>query len=65
MPVMDGITATREIRLFEQQHNMKPTKIIALTGLASTSTRIEAMSSGADHFVTKPVKFQALSALLN
>ncbi|KAF2194666.1 hypothetical protein K469DRAFT_650592 [Zopfia rhizophila CBS 207.26] len=64
MPVMDGITATLEIRLFEQKHNMKPTKIIALTGQASTSARIEAMSSGINHFLTKPVKFQALRALL-
>jgi CheY-like chemotaxis protein len=64
MPVMDGIAAIKEIRRFEEQRSIVPTKIIALTGLASTSARIEAMSSGANHFLTKPVKFQALSALL-
>jgi DNA-binding response OmpR family regulator len=61
---MDGVTATRQIRRFEEAQNLKPTKVIALTGLASTSTRIEAMSSGANHFLTKPVRFNELLALL-
>jgi CheY-like chemotaxis protein len=64
MPVMDGNTATREIRHYEKQQHLKPTKIIALTGLASTSARIDALSSGADQFLTKPIRFQVLMPLL-
>jgi CheY-like chemotaxis protein len=65
MPVMDGVTATREIRRYEDKQRMKRSKIIALTGQASTSARIEAMASGANQFLTKPIKFQALKPLLD
>ena len=65
MPVMDGMTATRRIREYEQKHGVKRTFIVALTGLASASARLEAWSSGIDHFMTKPIKFKALEQLLD
>jgi CheY-like chemotaxis protein len=64
MPVMDGMTATREIRNIEHTERRQKTTVIALTGLASTSARVEAMSSGADHFLTKPVNFRGLLRLI-
>lgn len=64
MPVMDGMTATRAIREYEAKHNVPRTLVIALTGLASSTARLEAWSSGIDHFVTKPVNFRALAKLL-
>lgn len=64
MPVMDGMSATRAIREFERERNMPRCSIIALTGLASTSAKLEAWSSGIDHFMTKPVNFKALGELL-
>jgi CheY-like chemotaxis protein len=64
MPVMDGMSATRAIREYEQTHNIAPTCIIALTGLASSSAKLEAWSSGIDHFMTKPVNFRELGEIL-
>ncbi|KAI4679895.1 hypothetical protein J4E81_010300 [Alternaria sp. BMP 2799] len=64
MPVMDGMSATRAIREYERSNNLPRCSIVALTGLASSSAKLEAWSSGIDHFMTKPVNFKALGELL-
>ncbi|KAH7084917.1 hypothetical protein BKA63DRAFT_5151 [Paraphoma chrysanthemicola] len=64
MPIMDGMTSTRAIREYEHENNIKRCRIVALTGLASASARLEALNSGVDHFMTKPLNFRALGALL-
>jgi CheY-like chemotaxis protein len=64
MPVMDGLTSTREIRKFEKENKLRPAKIFALTGLASESAQKEAFESGIDHFLPKPVNFRELRALV-
>ncbi|KKY20461.1 putative two-component sensor protein histidine protein kinase [Diplodia seriata] len=64
MPVMDGMAATREIRRHEQREGLRPTIVIALTGLASAAARVDALNSGINFFLTKPVKFQALHQML-
>ncbi|KAK8194964.1 uncharacterized protein BKA78DRAFT_293603 [Phyllosticta capitalensis] len=64
MPVMDGFAATREIRRYEQEKGLKPAKIVALTGLASAQAQEEAMGSGIDHYLPKPVKFAELRKLV-
>ncbi|KAH7389316.1 hypothetical protein DE146DRAFT_620053 [Phaeosphaeria sp. MPI-PUGE-AT-0046c] len=64
MPIMDGMTSTRAIRAFEKTHRLPRCRIIALTGLASASARLEALSSGVDHFMTKPMNFGTLEAWL-
>ena len=65
MPVMDGLTAAREIRLFEQESRRPRTTIIALTGAASQSARQETFSAGIDNFLTKPVPMRVLKQLLD
>ncbi|KAF9693756.1 hypothetical protein EKO04_008315 [Ascochyta lentis] len=64
MPVMDGMSATRAIRQYEQEYNVPRCCIIALTGLASASAKLEAWNSGIDYFMTKPVDFKALEKVL-
>ncbi|KAI4943476.1 hypothetical protein J4E91_009386 [Alternaria rosae] len=64
MPVMDGMSATRAIRKHERDNNLPRCSIIALTGLASSSAKLEAWSSGIDHFMTKPISFKVLGELL-
>jgi CheY-like chemotaxis protein len=64
MPVMDGITSSREIRTYEQEMGLKPNTVIALTGRASATARIEALAYGVDHFMTKPVKLKKLLSYL-
>ena len=65
MPVMDGLECTRRIRGFERSHGLKPTTIIALTGLASGSIQQEAFANGVDLFLTKPVRLKELREILD
>lgn len=64
MPILDGMSASRQIRDHEQAHDSPRCCIIALTGLASASARLEAWSSGVDHYMTKPVNFRKLEDVL-
>jgi CheY-like chemotaxis protein len=64
MPVMDGFVATAEIRAHERVAGLKPTKVIALTGLGNVTSQQEAFSCGVDLFLTKPVKLERLRELL-
>lgn len=57
MPVMGGLESTRNIRQFEQEHGLPPSTIVALTGLASAQDQQEAIESGIDMYLVKPVKF--------
>ena len=64
MPELDGFEATRQIRTLEQERQQTPVLIIALTGLASAGDRAKAYECGVDKFMTKPVRFQELDAVL-
>ncbi|KKY19435.1 putative histidine kinase g7 [Diplodia seriata] len=64
MPVMDGLASTREIRRYEHENGVMPAKIVALTGLASAQAQEEAMGSGIDDYLPKPVKFAELKKLV-
>jgi len=45
--------------------DQKPAFIVALTGLAAERDRIEARTGGVDLYLTKPVPFARVKALLN
>ena len=64
MPVMDGLTATREIRRHERQLGLPPATIVALTGASSVNAREQALLSGVDRFFTKPVPLSVVRALV-
>lgn len=64
MPVMDGLEATRKIRLFERSRQLAPVTVIAITGLGSQNDREEAFASGLDLFLTRPVRMGELFAIL-
>ncbi|CAO2648430.1 Nn.00g076970.m01.CDS01 [Neocucurbitaria sp. VM-36] len=57
MPVMDGLTSTRQIRQFESKNGLAKSHIVALTGLASGQDQRDAYESGVDTYLVKPVKF--------
>jgi PAS domain S-box-containing protein len=61
MPIMDGYTATIEIRKLENKLNKK-TPIIALTAGAFYAVKDSAMESGMDDFLTKPISASHLYA---
>jgi CheY-like chemotaxis protein len=62
---MNGIEASREIRKLENERGQISATIIALTGVASSSVREEAISSGMNLFLTKPVSFKELQRILS
>ena len=56
MPVMDGYTATKEIRKWEQQNGLKPTPVVALTAYALKEEIQKSLDAGCDAHMTKPIK---------
>jgi PAS domain S-box-containing protein len=64
MPVMDGLTATAEIRKLERASGVKPTPIIMLTANAGEVHRRAALAAGADLHVSKPVTQKAIADAL-
>ena len=60
MPVMDGLTATRAIREWEQANHRPPTPIIALTAAALKGDQEKCMAAGCTAYLTKPIKQEVL-----
>jgi PAS domain S-box-containing protein len=56
MPVMDGYTATREIRRWEQSEGRRRTSIIALTAHARREDAQKCLVAGCDAHLGKPVR---------
>jgi signal transduction histidine kinase/CheY-like chemotaxis protein len=65
MPVMDGFTATAEIRRRECQAGSRRTPIIALTANAMEGDRDRCLVSGMDDFLSKPFTQQQLASRLS
>jgi two-component system sensor histidine kinase/response regulator len=64
MPVMDGLTATSEIRRREMGSLKPRVPIIALTANAMDGDRERCLASGMDDFLSKPFTQQQLAAVL-
>jgi CheY-like chemotaxis protein len=60
MPVMDGLTATKEIRTREKETGTEKTTIIALTGNASEEKVNECLNAGCSNHLAKPIKREQL-----
>lgn len=55
MPVMDGLTATREIRKIEDQNGFAPTPIIGMTAHALMQDKDKCIESGMTDYLSKPI----------
>jgi len=64
MPVMDGLTATREIRLHEAVSGLDRTPIVMLTANALPDHVAAAQAAGADRHLAKPFDAAELLALV-
>lgn len=60
MPILDGLSATREIRAAGHQH-----QIVALTASALADDRERALRAGCNGYMTKPIDRAALVTLLH
>lgn len=63
MPVMDGITATKQIRLLEKS-NGRYTPIIAVTASDPNGNRDYFLSSGIDDLICKPIEENLLKGVI-
>lgn len=63
MPVMDGLEATQEIRLFEESSNYH-TPIIGLTANTFDADREKCLAIGMDEFMSKPFDVEVFLAIL-
>ena len=64
MPEMDGYEATRIIRKYEKEHNLRRTPILALTAHALSGDRDKCFAADMDEYLTKPISFSKLNEIL-
>jgi len=64
MPVLDGLSAAREIRALEQALGLPRTRIIALSANALPDHIAEARAAGMDDHLAKPIRPEGLIAML-
>jgi len=67
MPVMDGLTATKEIRKLEAERGSgkgKRVKIIAITANAFEDDRAKFFECGMDFYMNKPIEIEELNQIL-
>lgn len=65
MPVMDGLSATRELRQIEREQGLARTPVIAITANAMSGDREQCIAAGMDDYIAKPFRRSELRAALN
>ncbi|KAH7330509.1 hypothetical protein BKA65DRAFT_59603 [Rhexocercosporidium sp. MPI-PUGE-AT-0058] len=64
MPIMDGLTSTRHIRAYEEEQLLPRTRIVALTCFSSEKYQRDAIDSGVDLYIIKPIPMKSLKPIL-
>lgn len=60
MPVMDGVSATLEIRRWEQEEDLDPVPIIALTAHEHKAKLVQTLDAGCTAHLIKPLTKEAM-----
>ena len=55
MPLMDGLTATKEIRKLEKENNFESTPIVGMTAHALIEDKDKCIEAGMTDYVSKPI----------
>jgi two-component system cell cycle response regulator DivK len=63
MPLMDGLTATTQIRRYRDTCSKVP--IIAITAHDGEGTKESALEAGCDEYLTKPIDFPLLEKMMH
>ncbi|KAJ5131809.1 hypothetical protein N7448_005967 [Penicillium atrosanguineum] len=64
MPVMDGLVSTSKIRQYEKEKRLRPSCIMAVTGVASESMQQQAQKAGINQYLIKPLSLHELKGLM-
>ncbi len=64
MPEMNGLDATRIIRLQEREENRPKTPIIAITAYTNKASREDCQQAGMDEYIPKPIKITELFEII-
>ncbi|NBV07105.1 MAG: response regulator [Proteobacteria bacterium] len=64
MPIMDGLEATKKIREFEKENNLRNSIIIAVTANASNENKDKCLEIGMNDFISKPLRKEAIEKVL-
>jgi signal transduction histidine kinase/ActR/RegA family two-component response regulator len=64
MPNMDGVTACRNLRMWERDHRVTPVPVIALTANGLSSDRAQCLAAGMNDHLPKPFRVDELLTLL-
>jgi two-component system cell cycle response regulator DivK len=62
LPLLDGLAATRRIRQYE---DLRDVPIVAVSAHDTADFHADALAAGCNDYVTKPIDFDQLEALLN
>ena len=60
LPDTDGCNVTRKIRAYEQEHDKRPTPIVALTANVMRGDREKSLNAGCDGYIQKPIDIDHL-----
>lgn len=60
MPILDGVSAVREIRACEARRGVRRTPIAMFTALSGREIEADARAAGADAYLTKPITLNQL-----
>ena len=64
MPNMNGLEATKQIRLLEEDGVLKPNTIVAVTANALSGDKERFLSAGMDDYIAKPYGEEDIYAIL-
>jgi CheY-like chemotaxis protein len=64
MPLMDGLTATRNIRNIEREEGKKRVPVVTWTASSGYTTEQDCLDAGMDDILSKPVDLEKMRTVL-